>query len=60
VDPVPDPVLLRKSGSAGNGTRTSDVALFRILKLLFPVFHCYFTNIANMVTHFSEYVILHC
>jgi hypothetical protein len=23
VDPVPDPVLLRKSGSAGNGTRTS-------------------------------------
>jgi hypothetical protein len=23
VDPVPDPVLLRKSGSAGNRTRTS-------------------------------------
>jgi hypothetical protein len=23
VDPVPDPLLLRKSGSAGNGTRTS-------------------------------------
>jgi hypothetical protein len=23
VDPVPDPLLLRKSGSAGNRTRTS-------------------------------------
>jgi hypothetical protein len=23
VDPVPDPLLLRKSGSAGNWTRTS-------------------------------------
>jgi hypothetical protein len=23
VDPVPDPLLLRKCGSAGNGTRTS-------------------------------------
>jgi hypothetical protein len=23
VDPVPDPLLLRKSGSAGNGTRAS-------------------------------------
>jgi hypothetical protein len=26
VDPVPDPLLLRKSGSAGNGTRTSWLA----------------------------------
>jgi hypothetical protein len=24
VDPVPDPLLLRKSGSAGNRTRTSE------------------------------------
>jgi hypothetical protein len=26
VDPVPDPLLLRKSGSAGNRTRTSGLA----------------------------------
>jgi hypothetical protein len=26
VDPVPDPQLLRKSGSAGNRTRTSGLA----------------------------------
>jgi hypothetical protein len=25
VDPVPDPLLLRKSGSAGNRTRTLDL-----------------------------------
>jgi hypothetical protein len=31
VDPVPDPLLLRKSGSAGNRTRTSeDSKFFRI------------------------------
>jgi hypothetical protein len=32
VDPVPDPLLLRKSGSAGNRTRTSGSLTTRLHK----------------------------
>jgi hypothetical protein len=30
VDPVPDPILLRKSGSAGNRTQISKSALLMV------------------------------
>jgi hypothetical protein len=33
VDPVPDPLLLRKSGSAGNRTRQHNVSEIRLVYL---------------------------
>jgi hypothetical protein len=44
VDPVPDPLLLRKSGSAGNRTRTSGSVArnsgHRTTEAVFQTFYC--------------------
>jgi hypothetical protein len=53
VDPIPDPLLLRKSGRSGNRTRDLWICS---QKLLFPLFRLHYTSIYPSLKTLTEKV----